>query len=42
MKISSKGQYAVRLMVEIAKSDNLISISSIAKNQDISPKYLQA
>lgn len=41
MKISTKGQYAVRLMVEIAKSDDLISISSIAKKQEISPKYLE-
>ena len=41
MKISTKGQYAVRLMVEIAKSEELISISSIAKSQEISPKYLE-
>lgn len=41
MKISTKGQYAVRLMVEIAKSTDLISISNIARKQDISPKYLE-
>ena len=41
MKISTKGQYAVRLMVEIAKSEELVSISSIAKSQEISPKYLE-
>ena len=41
MKISSKGQYAVRLMVEVAKSEDYVSISNIAKNQDISPKYLE-
>ncbi|MBE7082790.1 MAG: Rrf2 family transcriptional regulator [Clostridiales bacterium] len=41
MKISAKGQYAVRLMVDIAKSQELISINNIAKNQDISPKYLE-
>ena len=41
MKISTKGQYAVRLMVEIAKSNDLISISNISKNQEISPKYLE-
>ena len=41
MKISTKGQYAVRLMVEIAKSTDLISISNIAKKQEISPKYLE-
>ncbi len=41
MKISAKGQYAVRLMVEIAKSNEVVSISCIAKNQNISPKYLE-
>ena len=41
MKISTKGQYAVRLMVEVAKSSEPLSISQIAKNQDISPKYLE-
>ena len=41
MKISTKGQYAVRLMVEVAKSEELVSISSIAKKQDISQKYLE-
>ena len=41
MKISTKGQYAVRLMVEIAKSEDLLSISWIAKKQDISQKYLE-
>ena len=28
-------------MVEIAKSEELVSISSIAKSQEISPKYLE-
>lgn len=41
MKISARGQYAVRLMVEIAKSKEKVSISNIAKSQDISPKYLE-
>lgn len=41
MKISTKGQYAVRLMVDIAKSDKMLSLNSIAKNQDISIKYLE-
>lgn len=41
MKISAKGQYAVRLMIEIAKSTEPISISTIAKNQGISSKYLE-
>jgi len=41
MKISTKGQYAVRLMVEVAKSEEVVSIALVAKNQDISPKYLE-
>lgn len=41
MKISTKGQYAVRLMVDIAKSDSVVSISNVAKNQEISVKYLE-
>ena len=41
MKISTTGQYAVRLMVEVAKSPEPLSISQIAKNQDISNKYLE-
>lgn len=41
MKISTKGQYAVRLMAEIAQSDGVVSISNIAKSQNISVKYLE-
>ena len=41
MKISTKGQYAVRLMVEVAKSKTLVSIANIAKAQNISNKYLE-
>ena len=41
MKISTKGQYAVRLMVEVAKTNEPVSIASIAKNQEISNKYLE-
>ena len=41
MKISTKGQYAIRLMVDIAKSDSVVSISNVAKNQEISVKYLE-
>lgn len=41
MKISTKGQYAVRLMVEVAKSSEPLSVSQVAKNQNISPKYLE-
>lgn len=41
MKISTKGQYAVRLMAEIAKSEDLVSTSQISKTQEISQKYLE-
>lgn len=41
MKISAKGQYAVRLMCEIAKSTEPLSVANVAKNQEISPKYLE-
>lgn len=41
MKISTKGQYAVRLMTDIAKSEGVVSIACIAKNQGISVKYLE-
>lgn len=43
MKISTKGRYAVRLMLEIAIHDasNPISLKEIAKRQDISEKYLE-
>ena len=41
MKISTKGQYAVRLMVDLAKSDNVTPLNIIASNQQISVKYLE-
>lgn len=43
MKISTKGRYAVRMMIDIAQHDNgeWISIRDIAKRQDISIKYLE-
>ncbi|MBQ7884640.1 MAG: Rrf2 family transcriptional regulator [Clostridia bacterium] len=41
MKISAKGQYAVRLMVDLAKAKQSVSLLSIAKNQEISTKYLE-
>lgn len=41
MKISTKGQYAVRLMVDLAKSDNITPLNNIANNQEISVKYLE-
>lgn len=43
MKISTKGRYAVRLMVDLAQNDNgeNISLKDIAKRQDLSLKYLE-
>ena len=43
MKISTKGRYAVRLMVDLAQNDNggNISLKDIAKRQNLSLKYLE-
>lgn len=43
MKISTKGRYALRLMLDLAlrNSDEYVSIKSIAENQQISSKYLE-
>lgn len=43
MKISTKGRYALRLMLDLALStgDEYIKIKDIAKRQDISEKYLE-
>ncbi len=43
MKISTKGRYAVRLMIDIAKHSNggNVSIKDVAERQDISLKYLE-
>lgn len=43
MKISTKGRYALRLMLEIAgePGETPVSIKEIAKRQDISDKYLE-
>lgn len=43
MKISTKGRYALRVMTELAKADpqQLVSIKSIARSQNISEKYLE-
>lgn len=44
MMISTKGRYAVRIMLELSHSDadRLVPLSEIAKNQKISLKYLEA
>lgn len=43
MKISSRGRYALRLMVELARSDSSawVALSDISVKQDISVKYLE-
>ena len=43
MKISTRGRYAVRLMLDLAlnDSDTYITVKSIAERQDISGKYLE-
>lgn len=43
MKISTKGRYALRIMIDLALHDNgsFISLKDIAVRQDISNKYLE-
>ena len=43
MKISTKGRYALRLMLDLAMNNTgeYITIKSIAKRQEISDKYLE-
>ncbi|NBH81373.1 Rrf2 family transcriptional regulator [bacterium C-53] len=43
MKISTKGRYAVRIMLDLAENDtgDYIKVKSIAKRQDLSEKYLE-
>lgn len=43
MKISTKGRYALRLMIDLAinEEDGYVKIKDIAKRQDLSDKYLE-
>ena len=43
MKISTKGKYALRLMLDLAlnNSENPVRIKDVAKRQEISGKYLE-
>ena len=43
MKISTKGRYALRLMLDLSNNeqDKFISLKEIAQRQDISIKYLE-
>ncbi|MBQ3380123.1 MAG: Rrf2 family transcriptional regulator [Clostridia bacterium] len=43
MKISTKGRYALRVMLDLAqrRDEGFISLKDISKRQDISKKYLE-
>jgi Rrf2 family protein len=43
MIVSTRGRYALRLMLELAQSDpeEYVTVKSIAESQDISNKYLE-
>lgn len=43
MKISTKGRYALRVMIDLAQqeSDEYISLKDISKRQELSMKYLE-
>ncbi len=43
MKISTKGRYALRMLVDLAENqgDSYVSLKDIAERQDISKKYLE-
>ncbi|MBE6845929.1 MAG: Rrf2 family transcriptional regulator [Ruminococcus sp.] len=43
MKISTKGRYALRMLLELAmrKDDGFVSLKDIAEHQSISKKYLE-
>lgn len=42
MKISTKGRYALRLMLDLAlEDDQIVKLKDVAERQDISVKYLE-
>lgn len=43
MKISTKGRYALRMMIDIAQhqKDGYVTLKDVAQRQDISKKYLE-
>lgn len=44
MKISTRGRYAIRVLVDMAEHDNggFIPLKDIVKRQDVSQKYLES
>jgi len=44
MRLSTKGRYGLRAMIELAQhyNDGPMSLQQIAENQNLSPKYLHA
>lgn len=44
MMVSTKGRYALRVMIELAerRSEGYVSLKEIAEHQEISEKYLEA
>ena len=43
MKISTKGRYALRMLLDLAQNqgDGYVSLKDIAQRQDVSKKYLE-
>lgn len=41
MRITNKGKYAVRAMLYIACSSHLVSVKEVAKDEDLSSRYLE-
>lgn len=43
MKVSTRGRYALRLMIDLAENggDGLVSLRDVAQRQEISVKYLE-
>lgn len=41
MKLSTKSRYAVRSMIDLAATDQTLSIMEIGQNQNISDRYLE-
>ncbi|MDR0871509.1 MAG: Rrf2 family transcriptional regulator [Planctomycetaceae bacterium] len=43
MKVSTKGRYALRMMLDLAehRNDGFVALKDVARRQDISKKYLE-